>query len=168
MNKRFHYACYTGWCLFNGLFLCTVYGFVCVCLCGWIWCVCVCQWGAWVGTCTHRNQKHLWIINTPLAADERVPARSALTFRGPVSLRFKDTCTRSHFLYLWSSSAWSRDELVSLDRCTFPWHRRHAGSHLIYTTSSGTEASLTSFIFPMPCRHPLLLYPHTCKHAAIS
>jgi len=114
--------------------------FSCICVGG-----CVRQWAAWVGNCAHETQKRLWIINTPLAADERVPARSALTFREPVSLRFKHARLSSHLI---------RGERT-VRGVTFPWHWHHAGSHLIYTASEGTEASLTSLIFPMPCRHTL-------------
>lgn len=106
------------------------------------------------------SMRLLWIINIPLAADKRVPACSALTFRGPVSLRFKHARTRSHSPHLRSFSAWSH-ELVNLDRCTFLWHRQHAGSHLIYTASRGTEASLTSLISPMPCSHTHTVHSHS-------
>lgn len=121
-----------------------------VCLCVWLGgsvgvCVCVSVLG-WAPV----RFRLLWIINTPLAADERVPAHSVLTFRGPLSLRFNHTRTCPHFPHLQGTSAWRHDELVSLDRCTLPWHWMHAGSHLICSASRGTEASLTSLMFPMP------------------
>ena len=113
--------CLTHWliCLFNefiGHVLYVTAFHVCLCLCGLLQfvcacrhvcacvcvsvcvfvCLCVCSCvssGARVCTWAHEMQKHLRIINTPLAADERVPACSTLTFRGPVSLKFKHTYT---------------------------------------------------------------------------
>lgn len=150
---------------------CTAPFFFClsVCVGGWFGgCVCVSQVLGWAPVCL----RLLWIINTPLAADERVPARSVLTFRGPLSLRFNHAHTCPHSPHLQGASARRHDELVSLDRCTLPWHWMHAGSHLIYTASRGTEASLTSLIFPMPWSHThthcINTHTHVCKRTAVS
>lgn len=68
-------------------------------------------------------------------------------------------------------SAWSHDELASLDRCTLPWHGLHAGSHLIYSASREAKASLTSFIFSTPCGHAETMYTHSyeriCFHFSV-
>lgn len=113
----------------------------------------------------HGTQRRVWIINTPLAADGRAPASSRLTFMRPVSLKFYLTHMRVlHYPHLQCSSAWSHDELVSLDRYTFPWHWRHAASHLIYIPSRGTRAALTYLIFPVPCNYRHSEQAQTCCH----